>query len=310
MALTSTTSWNSGLLINYVTDEVRTLEPELEFARFGMKRDVPKGFHTLAFPQTAQVPTSSVESLNEGVNPVAYPWSATAYTSTITQYGIVIEVTDILVRNSAIEVIDSAVTKIRSAVARQLDNFLQSTVNGGTGGVLYAGGRTSRATLGAGDIMDTTLYTRAIRDLSKVNNNGLKPFANGAYAVIMHNSQAYDLMSNTNSGGWLDVGRYTSVSDLLAGKVGKFRGGMVYESPNVQTFSSTQTVYPATFLGQESFGWGFFQQVTPELVSTPDSNNPLNLYTSIGAKFGAGVTRFEDTSTSYRIVRAESVVSA
>ena len=306
----TTGDWSASVLINYITDEIRTLEPNLEFAKFGVKRDVPKGLAVLAFPQTTQIVTTAVSTITEGTNPSAYSWGSTAYTSNVTQYGLFVQVTDILVRNSAIEVIDSAMRQIKASLARKLDNALQSTVNGSSNGVLYAGGRNARASLGSGDIMDTTLYTRGIRDLSKVNSNGVQPYANGAYAVIMHNSQEYDLMSNTNSGGWLDVARYATPSQIIEGKVNAFRGGMVYRSPNVQTFSSNQTVYPATFIGKESFGWGFFQQITPILVTQADSNNPLLLYTSIGGKFGLGVTLFENGSTSYRIVRAETAVSS
>jgi N4-gp56 family major capsid protein len=308
--LTTTSQWSANLLINYVTSIVRHLEPELQFAKLGVKKDVPKGFATLAFPQSTQVATSNVSQISEGVNPTAFQWKSDAYTSAITQFGIVIQVTDILVRNSAIEVVDNCALEVKLALSRQLDNFIQTTVNGSSNGVLYAGGKTSRAALGAGDLIDTTLYTKAIRNVAGVNNNGLKPFVGGFYAIICHINQEFDLMSNTGAGGWLDNGRYTSVDDLLAGKMGDFRGGRFMRSANVQTFSSTVTVYPMTVVGNESFGWGFFQPITPYIVSTPDSNNPLNLYTSIGGKFGAGATRFEDTSTSYRIARIESAVSA
>lgn len=68
--------------------------------------------------------------------------------------------------------------------------------------------------------------------------------------------------------------------------------------------------YPTTFIGSNSFGWGFKQPITPILVTTPDSNNPLNLFTSIGGKFAAAVTRFEDASGSTRIIRAETAISS
>lgn len=310
MALTGTSNWASAVLINYVTDEIRTLEPNLVFAEFGERKDVPAGYRTLTFPQTNQLITSAASSITEGVNPVAYQWNATAYTATETQFGMVVQITDILQRDSFINTIDKCTEQIRFALSRRLDNFLQSTVNGSSNGVLYAGGKTSRASLGSGDLFDISLYTRGIRDLRNVNNNGLKPFANGAYAVIMSPLVETDFMNNTNAGGWGDFARYSSPEDLKAGRLGHFRGGMVYTSPNVQTFSSSQTVHPVTFIGRQSFGWGFYQQITPYLVNTADSNNPLNVYTSVGGKFAAAVTRFEDTSTSYRIVRAECVASA
>lgn len=310
MTLTTTSTWSANLLINYVTSIVRHLEPELQFAKLGVKKDVPQGFATLAFPQSRQVSTASFATFSEGQNPTATGWNSDAYTSGITQYGIVIQVTDVLVRNSAIEVVDNCALEVKYAAARALDNALQTTVNGSSNGVLYAGGKGSRAALGTGDLIDTVTYTKAIRNLAGINGNGLKPFVGGWYAVICHPNQEFDLMSNTSSGGWIDVGRYTSVNDLLTGRMGDFRGGRVMRSPNVQTFASTTTVYPMTVIGNESFGWGFFQPITPIIVTSPDSNNPLNVYTSIGGKFGLGVTRFEDSSTSYRIARIESAVSA
>jgi len=309
--ITTTTQWSAQLLINYVTSIVRHLEPELQFAKLGVKKDVPKGFATLAFPQSTQLVNGDVTQISsQGTNPTEIQWQSDAYTSGVTQFGIVVQVTDILVRNSAIEVVDNCALEVKLALGRQLDISLQTTVNGSTNGILYAGGKTSRAALGVGDLIDTTLYTKAIRNLAGVNNNGLKPFVGGWYAVICHPNQEFDLMSNTGAGGWLDTGRYTSVEQLLEGRMGDFRGGRMMRSPNVQTFSSTVTVYPMTFIGNESFGWGFFQPITPYIVSSADSNNPLNLYTSIGGKFGLGSTRFEDSSTSYRIARIESAVSS
>lgn len=87
MAVTLRSDWSAQVLINYITAEVRTLEPELQLANLGVKRDVPKGFNVLAFPQTNQIATTSVSTVSEGIDPVAVTWGSTAYTSTATQYG-------------------------------------------------------------------------------------------------------------------------------------------------------------------------------------------------------------------------------
>ena len=299
----------SDLLNNYITDELRNLEPNLEFSKFGVKRDVPKGYDRLFFPRVVQISTSSVSSLSEGVNPTTYVWAATGYGASLTQYGLVVEISDLLVHNSAIETVDSCLREVKYALARELDNYIQGVVNAGTYGVKYAGGRTTRATLGAGDILDTTLYTKGISLLRGVNSAGLKPMANGYYAAIMHTNSEYDLMSNTNAGSWIDTARYYSPEDIKKGTVPAFRGAMIYTSPNVQKFASTVDVYPTTIIGRESFGWGFIQPITPIMVTTPDSANPLLVYTSIGGKFAVAATLFEDTSTVYRVVRLEAATS-
>ena len=118
-----------------------------------------------------------------------------------------------------------------------------------------------------------------------------------------------DLMSTTATGSWLDAGRYTSVDDILVGQMKEFRGVRYLESAYQNYFASTVSVFPTTLVGDRSFGWGYFQQPTPILVTTPDSNNPLNLYTSIGGKVSLGVTRFEDTLGTQRIRRIEAAIS-
>lgn len=344
----------SELLTAYINDEIKVLEPDLQYARLGKRRDVPKGFDRLLFPQTNQLPvkintsmltvggpggaagggsvwgagasiqggaaatapgfpvssTEGVAAITEGTNPTAVTWGATAYSSGPAQYGILVQVSDLLVHNSAIEVVDGATMQVRNALARLVDTVIQTVVNAGSNGVIYAGGKTSRTGLGAGDLITQQEMTKAVRNLRASNAAGLIPFEGKYYVAVIHPFIMADLMSNTASGSWIDVGRYSSVSDLLEGKMSDFRGVRYLDTGYQNYFNSTVPVFPTTVLGQDSFGWGFFQQPTPVLVTTPDSNNPLNLYTSIGGKVTLGVTRFEDSVGTQRIERIESAASA
>ena len=115
-----------------------------------------------------------------------------------------------------------------------------------------------------------------------------------------------DLMNNTASGSWVDMARYSSVEDVKKGQMGTFRGIRFLEYPYQNYYNSTVAVSPITVLGEKSFGWGYFQQPTAILVTTADSNNPLNLYKSIAGKVTLGATRFEDRVGYIRIVRIEN----
>ncbi len=342
----------SELLVSYISDIVRVLEPQLRFARLGKKKDVPKGFDRIVFPQPNQLPvkinlgmtyttgansvlsgsvwgagasiqggaaataggfpvssTEGVAAITEGTNPTAVTWGATSYSTGQNQFGILVQVSDLLMHSSAIEVVDEASRSVNDALARLVDTGIQNVVNGGTNGVIYAGGKTSRSGLGAGDLITQTEMTRAVKMLRSANAAGVQPFSGDYYAAVIHPQVMADLMSSTASGGWTDVGRYTSVDDLLKGTMTNFRGVRYLESSWVNDWNSTTNVFPTTVVGQDSFGWGFFQQPTPIIVSTPDSNNPLNLYTSIGGKVTLGVTRFEDSVGTQRIQRVESAIS-
>lgn len=339
----------SALLTSYITDIVRVLEPDLQYARLGKQKNVPKGFDRLLFPQTNQLPilarSSStgqvgapsiiigsvygsdasiqggeasdargypissavgVAPITEGTNPTSVTWGSTSYSSGAAQYGILVAVSDLLVRNSAIEVIDNASIEVRNALARLVDSAIQYVVNAGSNGVIYSGGKTARASLAAGDTISQNDANRAVMQLRSSNAAGLTPFEGGYYAGLIHPHTMYDLMTNTSTGSWVDVGRYSNVSDLREGKMRDFRGVRYLETAWQNYFNSTVAVMPTTFIGKDSFGWGYFQEPQAMLVTTPDSSNPLNLYNSISGKVTLGVTRFEDAPGYVRIVRVES----
>lgn len=342
----------SELLISFINEEIKVLEPDLQYARLGVKRDAPKGYDRILFPQTNQIPvkintsmqttggpgfsgggsvwgagasiqggaaattpgfpvssTEGVAAITEGTNPTAITWGAGSYSSGPAQYGVLVQVTDLLVHNSAIEVVESATREVRNAMARMVDTALQTIANAGTNGVIYSGGKTSRTSIGAGDTIAQSDLVRAVKYLRSANAAGLRPFEGRYYVAVIHPQVMGDLMSNTATGSWLDAGRYTSVDDLLAGKMSEFRGIRYLESAYQNFFNSTVPVFPTTILGDQSFGWGYFQQPTAILVNSADSFNPLQLYTSIGGKVTLGATRFEDSLGTQRIIRIESAIS-
>lgn len=254
--------------------------------------------------------TQGVDAITEGTNPTAILWGATSYSSGPAQYGILTQVSDLLVRNSAIEVVDNASMEVRNALARLVDTVIQTVVNAGSNGVIYAGGRTSRANLAAGDLITQSNCTQAVTWLRSANAAGVKPYEGGYYLSVIHPTVSGDLMNNTQTGGWADMARYTSVDSVKEGKVGSFRGARYLEHPYQNYFNSTVAVMPTTFIGKDSFGWGYFQEPQAILTTTPDSNNALNLYSSIGGKVTLGVTRFNDAIGYMRIVRIESAFTA
>lgn len=348
------TQLTSELLISYISDEIKVLEPQLQYARLGKRRDAPKGYDRIVFPQTNQIPvkinvsmqtaggpasmtgggsvwgatgsiqggaaatapgfavssTEGVAAITEGTNPTAITWGATSYSSGPAQYGILVQISDLLAHNSAIETIDACTMQVRNALARLVDSALQTVVNSGTNGVIYAGNKTSRSGLAAGDLITQTEMLKAYRTLAASNAAGLAPFDGAYYAAIIHPNAETDLMTNTQTGAFVDVGRYTSVDDLKKGAMGDFRGIRYLRSAWQNYFNSTTNVLPTTVIGQDSYGWGYFQEPTPILVTNADSNNPLNLFTSIGGKVTLGATRFEDSIGTVRIARVESAFSS
>lgn len=348
------TTLTSELLVGYINDELKVLEPKLKYAQLGWKRDIPQGYDRLIFPQTNQVPvrintsmvtvggagglagggsvwgagasiqggqtattpgfpvssTEGVAAITEGTNPTAISWGAGSYSSGPGQYGVLIQISDLLARNSAIETTQNASEKVRNALARLVDTVLQTIVNAGTNGVIYAGGKTARADLAAGDTAAQSDLNRGVAWLRAANAAGLEPFTGGYYVGVIHPAVMNDLMNNTASGSWVDMARYSSVEDVRVGKMGDFRGVRFLDYAYNNYYNSTVPVSPITLLGEKSFGWGYFQEPQAILTTTPDSNNPLNLYKSIAGKVTLGATRFEDSPGTVRIVRIENAFTA
>lgn len=341
----------SELLVGYITDMIRNLEPDLKYATLGKRKDVPMGSDRIVFPQPNQVPvrinvsnvgalgspstfgggsvwgagvsiltgaesgapvssTAGVATITEGTNPTAITWGSTSFSTGAAQFGVLVQVTDLLVRNSAIEVIQNASQEVQYALARMVDTAIQTVVNAGSNGVIYSGGKTARASLAAGDTIAQSDLVTAVTRMRSSNAAGMKPFSGGNYAAVIHPTVMGDLMNNTATGSWIDAARYTDPQSITDGKMSGYRGLKYLEASYQNYFNSTVPVMPTTILGNESFGWGYFQAPQAILTTTPDAYNPLNLYSSIGGKVTLGVTRFNDAPGNIRIVRVESAFSA
>lgn len=253
--------------------------------------------------------TFGVAAITEGTNPTSVTWGATAYSSGPAQYGILVTVSDLLVHNSAVEVVQTCSMQVRNSLARLVDTVIQTVVNAGTNGVIYSGGKTSRTSLAAGDTITQSDMVRGVKYLRSSNAAGVAPFDGEYYVAVIHPQVMGDLMSNTATGSWTDIGRYSNVDDMKSGRMSTFRGVRYLETAYQNYYQSTVPVFPTTIVGDQSFGWGYFQEPEAILTSTPDSNNPLNLYNSIGGKVTLGVTRFEDLPGYIRVIRVESAIS-
>lgn len=299
MPITTRTNWASALLISYITDIVRNLEPELHFLNFGRRKDIPAGFNKLVFPKVSQISTQNVSTITEGTTPTSLTWGSDAVEATVTQYGLVIQVSDLLVRNSAVEVINNCATEVKNALARKLDAVAQAKLITGTQ-VIYAGGKTSRNDITSADIFSHTLIAKAV---GKLRANSARPIEGRYFVMIAHPNVVTDLTLETTAGSIISLA-YTSASELKEGQIGEFRGARILQSGNVQTVTNSENVvvYPTYVFGEDAYGWGFAQLPTPIIVSQPDSTNPLGLITSIGAKAALAVEILDNN----RLIRIES----
>ncbi|GIW67881.1 MAG: hypothetical protein KatS3mg096_749 [Candidatus Parcubacteria bacterium] len=310
MATTTTSNLESSqkaLGIYYDTRVIESLQPHLYFEQFGTVETVPQGNYTSRFFTFNKITTASVVSLTEGTPPTAIAVSVNAIDTTPTQYGVNVELTDLVALTAVFDLINTTLNEVGKAMARKIDEVIQTVVNAGTN-VIYAGGKTSRAALAAGDLIDAMLILRGVQ---KLRNNAAPEYTGGGYACVLHPSVGFDLMSNTSSGQWIDVHKYAQPQNIFNGEIGSLAGARIVQSPNVVTFASTVTVYPTTLIGADAYRISYWLAgKVNSYVLPPESNlsvsNPLGQKGSVGAKTNMGVARTQEE----RLVRIESAATA
>lgn len=310
MATTTTSNISTGqtaLGIYYDRMVVESLQPYLYFEQFGVVEQVPEGNYTSRFFLANAIATSNVVTLTEGTAPTSIAISVATVDRTPTQYGVNVELTDLVTLTAAFSVIDLSINEVAKAVARKIDSVIQTVVNAGTN-VIYAGGKTSRAALGSGDLLDSTLILKAAQKLRK---NSAPEMPGGGFFGILDPEVAHDLKSNTSAGQWIDVHKYSQPENIFRGEIGSIAGVRLVETPNIDTFTSTVTVHPVTVGGAGAYRIAYW---LPGKVQTyvlhPEQNlsvsNPLGQKGSVGAKVNMAVVRTQEE----RLVRIECAATA
>jgi len=309
MATTTTANLEASqkaLGIYFDTRVIESLQPNLYFEQFGEVQNVPQGNYTSRFFTFNPVATSDVVTLTEGTGPTPIAVSVNGVDVTPTQYGVSVEMTDLVVLTSAFELTNYTLSEVGKAMARKIDTVIQSVVNAGTN-VIYAGSATSRATIGASDLLTAGLIRKAAQKLRK---NSAPEFPGGGYVAVAHPDAIYDLTGESGTGSWIDVHKYAQPQNIFNGELGSLLGVRLVQSPNVQTFSSTVTVYPTTVLGAGAYRIAYWLAgKVNSYVYLPEQavsiSNQLGQKGWVGAKTNIGVARTQEE----RIVRIESAAT-
>lgn len=287
---------NSNVLQTWLYRQtLKVLEPMLYFWKLGEKPMVENGYNTVSWAKFDQIASSSVTTgttSNDGVTPSDTDFDATVITATPVQYRIVVSLSDMVVEQNVINFVKGAIQAVGDAMARKIDEVIQTTIMAGSN-VFYGGsGNSARTDVAASDIITAANLNRASAVLSSLNATR---FESGHFMAALHPYQVYDLRSATAAGSWLDANKYVTPDKIFKGEIGALSGCRVLECPNIQTFASTTTVYPALVFGKGAYGVSSFQTlrtyVTPAVSSDSD---PLAQRRKVGSKLAFATTRLQE----------------
>lgn len=284
------------------------LLPDLHFYNDAKKKKIPRGkgtkiewriFKSLAVPTTP---------LEEGVTPTGKNLDISPVTAECSQYGDYVTVSDVLDMQGKDSVIAETSALEGEQAAQLVDTLIRDTVTSGTN-VRYANGKASRTALAATDVLKGEDVKKAVRDLRK---NNAKPFSDGFFHAVISPEQAYDLMNDTSTGGWIDVNKYTDNAPLLKGEIGKYAGVRFMTTSNTKIVdNSGVAVHLGVIYGKDSYGVpeiGDGSAAKPSIIVKTDGGNsdPLNQRNTIGWKNMFTCKRLEEKA----IVRIETGVTA
>lgn len=285
----STTSTNAAnLYLYYVKKLLKTLQPRLQLYKLGKKTTLPKGFGTqvkwLIYTKVA----SSVAALTEGTPPSEISFTTANITATIAQYGQFAKVSDLLDMTAIDPVIDNLAELFGRAGAETIEDLIVAELDAALT-VQYANGLGSLNAITAADVLTMKDFLYGMITLKQAF---VGPHEMGSYMAVLHPASEYDLMVETNVGGWLDVNSYQQVDkeNIIKGEIGKVYGIRFLASDKMTAANNSGSVSCKNnyLLGEECFGVVDLAGKNVEMVIKPIGSagaaDPLNQYGTVGYK--------------------------
>ncbi len=234
-------------------------------------------------------------------------------------YGQFAKITEYAQMTSRREVTEDATLILADAASDTVDLLIRTELNANAGSFIGAGGAKTTATITTTDTFSPTIVRQLV---SKLGAAKVRPFRDSQkYAGVFHDFQLYDLMSDTNVGGFLATAQYAQPNKIWNGEVGTLMGLRLLRSQNVITTSVTAsagTAYTGFVMGESSFACVNLEgDAIDIIVNRPGSAGAADPYRNIatvaykmyfGAKYLSGSV-LADAGSANRAFKVLTAVS-
>ena len=309
-------NWYSG--VNAVSQQAQTfydrtllerLKPKLVFLQYGQKKPIPKREGATGNWRRFTSLSPATTPLVEGVTPQGDRLVVEYVSATVQGYGNFVYLTDLIDMAGIDPVATETVELMGENAAETLDIVVRDVVARGTN-VYRVNGRTTRATVAAGDIIDGATMRRARRIMAR---NNAKPVPGaGAYIGIVHPDVSYDIMGDP---AWVNANQYAGSQKIFDGEIGKMHGVRYIESTLAPIFEGEGAgdidVYGTILLAANGYGvpdiaGSSKPKTIVKSLGSGGTSDPLEQRSSIGWKAYLAAVRLDELC----ILRVESAVSA
>jgi len=318
---TNVQGYNTGVGVNALTAEQHTyyqdamlerLIPELVWTKFGEKKNIPKRKGATTNFRRLNSLNVVTTALTEGVTPDGVDLNITAINAVVKEYGNWTKISEFINLAGYDPLMTEVAELMGENAGESIDVIVRDVLSAGTN-VMYAGGKTSRATIAASDKITALDILKARRTLKR---NKVKPIRlpNGGtdYVALVHTDVAMDLMQLDE---WKKANVENATSDFRDGSIGRLYGIRFYEVDNGVIFpgegDTGADVYGTIFLGRGAYGIPDIEgSVKPEIIVHPagsaGSADPLNQFNTVAWKCAFAAVRLQELA----IVRLESGATA
>ena len=288
--MTTSSGLSAGMQTYYNRELLRTFEPNLVHLQFGDEHRMPP--HSgLVMNMRKLIPLeTNTKALSEGDPGESVMLAETEVTVQLQQYGEYARCTDKLDLTHLDMDIMRRTKLFGDAGARSIDAGVREEL-AKCANVIYANGKTSRASLTAADKLTSKELRKAVKALKK---NHAQTFG-GYYVAIIGPDTMYDLQEDD---AFVKVSQYQDKENIYTGEVGRLFGVRLVETTEAKVFegagASGADVASVIVLGQYAYGVTSLKGAKPRVIVKPAGSagtaDPLDQISTVGWKmdgFGA-----------------------
>lgn len=294
---------------HYDRELYERLLPMLVFAKYGVKKSIPKNEGaTVNYRRFTRLPVST-SPIIEGVTPAALPMTLDSVTAIVKEYGDWTPLYD-FIDMAGIDPTLSEYTKALGELAGQkIDAIIRDVVQAGTN-VYRVNGRATRLLVAAGDVMNGATMRRIRRIMSR---NNAKPVEGvGAYVAFVDPDVADSIRGDVS---WVDAKHYADPKAVITGDMGELYGVRYIETTQAPIFTGLGAggidVHGIIVVGNGGYvipdiAGSSKPKVIVKPIGSGGAEDPLNQRGSVGSKYFLTAARLDELC----ILRVECAVTA
>lgn len=274
---------------------------------YGKKAPIPKNAGGTTSWRSLQIPSAVTTAITEGTTPNSIDLTINKYSASVSQYGAWTKISDFLDMAGLDPLLTEVAEMFGDHAAISIDKIVANVLAGTTNSI-FAGGKTARSALAAGDVLCSEDIIKARNEMVKNNVPQIR-LANGSmgYVAFIHPDNVLKLM-NESGGAWATFnsgGSTEGLAQFRSGEIGQMYGIHFVETTSIPDFtdggsggnlSGKKTI----IIGADAFGVpDIAGSSKPEILVYGNGNteNPMALYKTVAWKATFAAVLFHAKAT-------------